>query len=117
MPGAHHINASIMEKDIQDFPKLGATGEESYFALVGWYGAKLGDRFVLKMQGYRSSESKARKAVEVSEFFLTRNQAAQLGYYLFQITGQTPPQQPPPRSWFKRLFGGPRRPAPPPPQL
>ena len=60
-------------------------------ALVGWTGQDLGSRVALTMQSVTKPPPHSRKDVHDFHFLLDHQQAVQLGYYLFQITGETPP--------------------------
>lgn len=76
---------------------------ESYGALVGWKAEDLHDRIVLRMQFVHKPPPHCREDVHHSVLVIDKNQAVQLGNYLFQITGQTKPTSRP--SWFGRLIG------------
>ena len=76
---------------------------ESYGALVGWRSDDLHDKLVLRMQIVRKPPPHTREDVQHSVLVLEKNQAVQLGTYLFQVAGQTMPK--PRGSWFSRLFG------------
>lgn len=76
---------------------------ESYGALVGWKSDDLHDKLVLRMQIVHKPPPHTREDVQHSVLVLDKNQAVQLGTYLFQVTGQTMPR--PRSSWLSRLFG------------
>ena len=72
-------------------------------ALVGWKAQDLHDRVVLRMQFVRTPPPHSRDDVHDAVFVLEKNQAVQLGNYLFEVSGQTRPARR--GSWFSRLFG------------
>lgn len=76
---------------------------DSYGALVGWKAEDLHDRIVLRMQFVHKPPPHSRDDVHHSVLVIDKNQAVQLGNYLFEITGQTKPASRP--SWFGRLIG------------
>lgn len=81
-----------------------ATGDNAFGVVLGWTGEQLGDRLILRMQSARTRPQDASDVTTFS-YFLTRQQAAQLGHWLFQISDQTPP--PPRRGRLARLLGRP----------
>ena len=76
---------------------------ESYGALVGWRSENLNDRLILRMQIVHKPPPHDREDVQHSVLLMDKNQAIQLGHYLFQVTGQSKPK--PASSWLGRLFG------------
>ena len=76
---------------------------ESYGALVGWKSDDLHDRLILRMQIVHTPPPHTREDVQHSVLVMDKNQAVQLGHYLFQVTGQSLPK--PRRSWLSRFFG------------
>ena len=77
---------------------------ESYGALVGWTHHEAGDRILLRIESVRSAKAAERHDPDLFRFLMTKQQAAVLGNYLVQLSGQTP-AGPDDRSWFRRLFG------------
>jgi hypothetical protein len=78
---------------------MGQDDEAPFGVLVGWEHIDLGDRLLVKLQSTRSREAGG----EIDEFryFMTKNQAAVLGNFLFGISGRIkPPQRK--RTWFGR---------------
>lgn len=79
-------------------------GDENFGILLGWSSTPAGERIALKMQS-------TRKIVESDEdvrefrYFLSKEQAVQLGNYLFTVVGETAPA-PRRRGFFRRLMGG-----------
>jgi len=73
-------------------------------ALVGWTGQNLGSRIALNMQSVTKPPPHSRDDVHDFHFILDRQQAIQLGYFLFQITGETPPSKRK-RSVLDKLLG------------
>ncbi|MXP42531.1 hypothetical protein GRI75_12860 [Altererythrobacter soli] len=71
-------------------------------ALVGWHHQDLGDRVLLALQTRQRAGDP--DDFDVLRVLMTKNQAAVLGNYLFQVSGQTPPSADE-RSWFRRMFG------------
>ena len=74
-------------------------------ALVGWKGQNLGERIVLTMQSVTTPPPHERGDVNDFLFMLDRQQAVQLGYFLFKITGETPPPKRK-RGVLDKLLGG-----------
>ena len=74
-------------------------------ALVGWTGQDLGSRLALTMQSVTKPPPHEREDVHDFHFMLDRQQAIQLAYFLFQITGETPPPKRK-RNVIDRLLGG-----------
>jgi hypothetical protein len=79
-------------------------GADDFGVLVGWSAENLGDRTLLKLQSVRSAHRRSADDVREFRYFLSRNQAAVLANFLFEITGQTPPVARR-RCWIRRLLG------------
>ncbi len=77
---------------------------ESHGALVGWTHQDLGDRVLLRMQSIRSAAQADQKDPDLFQFLMTKQQAAVLGNYLIEISGQTA-ANPRERTWLRRMFG------------
>ncbi|MFN2099691.1 hypothetical protein [Altererythrobacter sp. MF3-039] len=74
-------------------------------ALVGWTGQDLGQRVVLTMQSVTKPPPHGADDVHDFLFMMDRKQAVQLGYYLFQLTGEAAPTRHK-RSVLEKIFGG-----------
>ena len=81
----------------------GADRIESYGALVGWKSDDLNDRLILRLQIVRKPPPHKREDVQQSVLVMDKNQALQLGHYLYQVTGQSKPRRA--KSWLGRFFG------------
>lgn len=77
-------------------------GEEEFGVLLGWDAAPAGTRIALRMQSTRRADT---AGVDVRDFryFLTKEQAVQLGYFLYSLAGETPPA--PRRAGLRRWLG------------
>jgi|GEM_PF-437058 len=74
-------------------------------ALVGWNTMELGERLVLHLQTVTTPPPHNKDDVTSHYYVISRNQAVQLGNYLFKVTGQTPPRKHK-RGMLDRLLGG-----------
>ena len=80
------------------------SGDTQFGVLLGWESAPAGERIALKLQS-------TRKVVESSEdvhefrYFLSKEQAVQLGNYLYRLAGETAPTRKK-RGFIERLMGG-----------
>jgi len=74
---------------------------ENYGALVGWTHHDNGERLMLKLESLRTS---AAEEPDLFRCIMTKQQAAVLGNYLIEVSGQTR-IDPRDRTWFRRLFG------------
>lgn len=74
-------------------------------ALVGWNTMQMGERLVLQLQSVTSPPPHRAEDVSTHYYVITRNQAVQLGNYLFDMTGQTPPRKHK-RGMLDKLLGG-----------
>jgi len=78
---------------------------ERHGALVGWGHHDMGNRVMLKLQSFHSLEDKEQDGEpDQFRFIMSKQQAAVLGNYLMEISGQTAATQGQ-RSLFRRLFG------------
>lgn len=84
---------------------MAENGNLDHGALVGWTGRNLGARVALNMQSVTKPPPHRRDDVHDFHFILDRQQAVQLGYFLFQITGESPPPKRK-RTVLDRLLGG-----------
>ena len=76
---------------------------ESFGALVGWTHHDAGDRIMLRLESVQSSEAAKKHDPDLFRCLMTKQQAAILGNYLVQLSGQ-PPIVPKKRGWFRRHF-------------
>ena len=74
-------------------------------ALVGWTGQSVGERITLTVESVTKAPPHGHGDVDRLFLLLDRQQAVQLGYFLFQLTGETPPPARK-RSVLDRLLGG-----------
>jgi hypothetical protein len=77
---------------------------ENYGALVGWVHNEAGDNILLRLESVKSNLAADRRDPDVFRVLMTKQQAAVLGNYLMQISGQHAPDRRS-RGWFRRLFG------------
>ena len=77
---------------------------EDYGALVGWTTRVQGDRLVLRMQSVDKAPPHRRGDVHSHLYVMDRQQALQLGNYLFEIAEAHKPTRRG-RGLFARLFG------------
>ena len=77
---------------------------ESYGALVGWIHHEASGRIMLRLESVRSAEAAARRDLDVHRVLMTKQQAAVLGTYLMELSGQTVASGRG-QSWFRRYFG------------
>ena len=80
-----------------------ATDSDYYGALVGWTSQDLGKRAVLQVQSVTKQAPHTAEDVHSFNFLIDKNQAVQLGHYLFELAGQR--AQPRKKSWLDRLLG------------
>ena len=80
------------------------SGDIEFGILLGWDSAPAGERIALRMQ---STRKVVESAEDVHEFryFLSREQAVQLGNYLYTLAGETAPVRKK-RGLIDRLMGG-----------
>ena len=74
-------------------------------ALVGWKSLATGERIFLHLQTVRTPPPHSSGEVERHTLVLTKQQAVQLGNYLFDLSGQTAPR-PRKKSLIDRMLGG-----------
>ena len=77
---------------------------QKHGALVGWTHQDMGGRVMLKIESYENAETMNQSAPDQFRLFMTKQQAAVLGNYLMDISGETGSRRGQ-RSLFKRLFG------------
>lgn len=77
---------------------------ESHGALVGWSHQDLGSKLLLQIETVSSSAAVHDHTPDILRVLLTKQQAALLGTYLFELSGQTAPRRGE-RGVLKRLFG------------
>ena len=78
--------------------------KDKFGMLLGWRADPAGEKIALLMQ---STSKLVDSAEEVREYryFLTKQQAVQLGNYLYGVAGETAPT-PKKRGFLAKLFGG-----------
>ena len=81
-----------------------STEHNSYGALVGWTSQDLGERVVLRVQSVTTPAPHSDDDVHSSYFMMDKNQAVQLGNYLFELAGQHAPRKRR-RGWLGRMLG------------
>ena len=83
--------------------KADTAGETPAFGmLLGWSSDPAGERVALKLQSAQKLPDREEDVHEY-RYFLTRDQAVQLGHYLYTITGETAPKRK--RGWLDRWLG------------
>ena len=78
------------------------TDRDTYGVLVGWTHHSMGSKLDLKLQCVQSTRGLERDEVDSHHVMMTREQAAVLANYLFQITQRQPPRR---RGLLSRWFG------------
>jgi hypothetical protein len=81
-----------------------STESISYGAVVGWTSQDLGERVVLHVQSVTKPAPHSDEDVRSSYYMLDKNQAVQLGNYLFELAGLNAPRKRR-RSWLGRILG------------
>ena len=81
---------------------MDADGGTDFGALVGWTANRIRERLALRMQSVITTTPHTKKDVHTFTFVMTREQAVQLGEFLFKMAGQTPSARK--RNWFERIF-------------
>jgi len=76
---------------------------ESYGVLVSWGLQTLGPKLDLKLQCAGSTRCEGRGALDDHHILMTREQAAVLANYLYEVSGHTKPR--PRRGLLGRWFG------------
>jgi hypothetical protein len=77
--------------------------DEMLGALVGWDAQPLGSRMTLRLQVAAKKPPLGKEDVDSVYLVLDKNQAVQLGHYMFMVSGQTPVERK--RGWLARLRG------------
>lgn len=80
------------------------SGEDKYGMLLGWRADPAGEKIALLMQS-TSKVVESSEDVREYRYFLTKQQAVQLGNFLYGVAGETPPTQKK-RGFIQRLMGG-----------
>jgi hypothetical protein len=80
-----------------------ARSEESFGVLVGWAHHAFSGKLDLTLQCVQSSRLQDRREIDDHHIVMTPQQAAVLANYLYQISGQTPPE--PRKGLLRRLLG------------
>jgi hypothetical protein len=80
-----------------------ATMNESFGVLVGWAHHAFGGKLDLTLQCVQSTRRDDRREIDDHHIVMTPQQAAVLANYLYQISGQTPPE--PRKGLLRRLLG------------
>ena len=78
--------------------------DENFGILLGWESSPAGDRIALKMQSTRRIVEREEDVCEY-RYFLSKEQAVQLGNYLYTLAGETAPVRKK-RGLIERMFGG-----------
>ncbi|MBX7514967.1 hypothetical protein K3179_10485 [Qipengyuania sp. GH38] len=78
--------------------------DENFGILLGWESSPAGDRIALKMQSTRKIVEREEDVREY-RYFLSKEQAVQLGNYLYTLAGETAPVRKK-RGFLEKLFGG-----------
>jgi hypothetical protein len=76
---------------------------ESYGVLVGWAHHSFNNRLDLTLQCVQSTRRDNAREIDDHHIVMTPQQAAVLANYLYQISGQTPPE--PRMGLLRRLLG------------
>ncbi len=79
------------------------TSRDDHGALVGWSAQDLGGKLTLRMQSVTKPPPHTGADIHSFLYVMDRNQAVQLGNYLFEIIGQTPPRKRK-KGWLDRLL-------------
>lgn len=77
--------------------------DDDFGILLGWKADPAGERIALMLQSTRKVVE-ARGDVREFRYFLSKEQAVQLGNYLFGLAGETPPYRKR-TSFIERLLG------------
>ena len=80
-----------------------ARSAESFGVLVGWAHHAFGGKLDLTLQCVQSTRLEDRREIDDHHIVMTPQQAAVLANYLYQISGQTPPE--PRKGLLRRLLG------------
>ena len=79
-------------------------GDDKFGMLLGWKADPAGEKIALLMQS-TSKVVDSKEDVREYRYFLTKQQAVQLGNYLYGVAGETAPSRKK-RGFLKKLFGG-----------
>ncbi|MEY4953120.1 MAG: hypothetical protein RL299_1544 [Pseudomonadota bacterium] len=82
---------------------VGVPDKESYGVLINWGLQSLGSKLDLKLQCAGSTRHGTRAEIDDHHIVMTREQAAVLANYLYEVSGQTPPRAR--RGLWGRWFG------------
>lgn len=77
--------------------------DSSYGALVGWTTQGSGDRLTLRLQSVKTPPPHTDEDVHSFYVVMDRQQAVQLGNFLFDMAGQSLPEKPR-RNWLARML-------------
>jgi hypothetical protein len=76
---------------------------ESFGVLVGWAHHAFGGKVDLTLQCVQSTRREDQREIDDHHIVMTAQQAAVLANYLYQISGQSPPE--PKKGLLRRLLG------------
>ena len=79
------------------------SADEDFGVLLGWDSSPAGQRIMLLMQSARKTPDQP-DDVRDFRYFLTREQAVQLGNYLYGLAGETAPKRKS-RGFLEKLIG------------
>ena len=82
---------------------MGESHHTDHGALVGWTVENLGSKLALRIQSVDRPPPHEAGDIHTFLYVMDKNQAVQLGNYLFQVCGQTAPARK--RTWLDRLLG------------
>ncbi len=82
---------------------MNEASREDHGALVGWSAENLGSKMALRIQSVNKPPPHDDEDVHSFLYVMDKNQAVQLGNYLFEMAGQTAPRRK--RNWLDRLLG------------
>ena len=80
------------------------SADENFGMLLGWDASPAGERIALRMQSTRKIVE-SQGDVREFRYFLSKEQAVQLGNYLYTIAGETAPTRKK-RGFLDKLLGG-----------
>ncbi|MGN6495975.1 MAG: hypothetical protein ACTHK5_01355 [Tsuneonella sp.] len=79
----------------------GQDDEAPFGVLVGWDHQDLGDRVMVRLQSTQAPGLGADKRLDEFRYFMTKNQAAVLANFLFDVSGRIKPAERK-RTWLGR---------------
>lgn len=79
------------------------SAKESFGVLVGWAHHAFGEKVDLTLQCVQSTRREDQREIDDHHIVMTAQQAAVLANYLYQISGQSPPE--PKKGLLRRLLG------------